>query len=82
MVESFWNKCMKTYKLYSAHFLSTAELAWQAALKKAKVNLELLIDINMLLIIEKGIREGICAAIHWYAKANKKDYDKNMKDHD
>ena len=50
--------------------------------KKAKVNLELLIDIDMLLIIEKGIREGICAAIQWYAKANKKDYDKNMKDHD
>ena len=26
----------------------------------------------MLLIIEKGIREGICHSIYQYAKANKK----------
>ena len=36
----------------------------------------------MLLIIEKGIRGGICHAIHQYAKANKiymKDCDKNKE---
>ena len=36
----------------------------------------------MLLMIEKGIRRGICHAIHWYAKANNKymkDYDKNKE---
>ena len=34
----------------------------------------------MLLIVEKGIRGGICHVIHQYAKANNKyinDYDKN-----
>ena len=34
----------------------------------------------MLLMVEKGIRGGICHAIHRYAKANnkyKKNYDKN-----
>ena len=31
----------------------------------------------MLLMAEKGIREGICHAIYRYAKANKK-YMKNM----
>ena len=34
----------------------------------------------MLLMVEKGIRGGICHAIHKYAKANNKymkDYDKN-----
>ena len=34
----------------------------------------------MLLMVENGIRGGICHAIHWYAKANHKymkDYDKN-----
>ena len=24
----------------------------------------------MLIMVAKGIREGICDAIHWYAKAN------------
>ena len=36
----------------------------------------------MLLMVEKGIREGICHAIHRYAKANykyMKDYDKNKE---
>ena len=32
----------------------------------------------MLLIVEKGIRGGICNTIHQYAKAN----DKYMKDYD
>ena len=34
----------------------------------------------MLLAIEKSIRDGICHAIHWYAKANNrymKNFDKN-----
>ena len=34
----------------------------------------------MLLMVQEGIRGGICHAIHWYAKGNKKyinDYDKN-----
>ena len=66
-----------------AHFLSTPGLAWQACLKIAEVKLELLRDTNMLLIVEKGIRGGICHAIHRYTKANnkymKKNYDKNKE---
>ena len=36
----------------------------------------------MLLMVEKGIRGGICHAIHKYAKANDKymkNYDKNIE---
>ena len=36
----------------------------------------------MLLMVEKGIRGGICNAIYWYAKADNKymnDYDKNKE---
>ena len=47
-------------------------LAWQAALKKTKVKLDLLTDIDMLLMVEKGIIEGICPSIYRYSKANKK----------
>ena len=70
------------YKLDPAQFLSAPGLAWQACLKKTKVKLELLTDIDMLLIVEKGTRGGICQAIHRYAKANNeymKNYNKNTE---
>ena len=50
--------------------------------KKTAVELVLLINIDMLLMIAKGIRGGICHAIHRYAKANNiymKNYDKNIE---
>ena len=80
--ENFRNKCIEIYKLDLAHFLSTPGLGWQACLKKTGVELELLTDIDMLLMIEKGISGGMCQAIHRYAKANNKyvkNYDKNME---
>ena len=60
--------------------LSVPGLAWQAALKKTEVKLELLTDIDMLLMVENGIRGRICHAVHQFAKANikyLKHYDKN-----
>ena len=57
--EKFRDKCIKIYQLDSAYFLSAPGLAWQACLKKTKIQLELLTDINMLLMIEKEIRGGI-----------------------
>ena len=53
-----------------------------SSFKKNEVTLELLTDIDMLLMVKKGIRGGICHAIHRYAKANNKymkDYDKNKE---
>ena len=76
VIENFRNKCIEICEVDSAHFLSAPGLAQQACLKKAGVKLELLTDIDMLLVVEKGIRGRICHAIHRYAKANKK-YMKN-----
>ena len=70
--ENFRNMCIKEHELNPAHFLSLPGLAWQARLKKTNIELELLIDYDMLLMVEKGIRGGICHSIHRYAKANNK----------
>ena len=43
-----------------------------SSLKKDQRILDLLTDIDMFLMVEKGIREGICNTIHQYAKANNK----------
>ena len=69
---NFRNMCIKEYELDSAHFLSLPRLAWQACLKKTNIELELLTDYDMLLMVEEGIRGGICHSIHQYAKANNK----------
>ena len=73
---NFRNMCIKVFELDPAHFLSPPGLAWQACLKKIEVKLELLTDVDMLLMVEKGIRGGLCHAIYRYAKANNK-YMKN-----
>ena len=45
--------CIEIYELDSACFLTLPGLAWQAALKKIKVKLDLLTDIDMLLMTKK-----------------------------
>ena len=75
-------KCLDKYELDPPYFMSAPGLAWQACLKKTGVKSELLIDYDMILMIEKGIRGGICQATHRYAKANNKymkNYDKNIE---
>ena len=41
--------CFKIYQLNPAKFLSAPRLAWEAAFKMAKIKLDLLTDIDMLL---------------------------------
>ena len=72
MFENFRDMCIKEYELDPAHFVSLPGLAWQACLKKTNIELELLTDYDMLLMVEIGIRGGICHSIHRYAKANNK----------
>ena len=44
--ESFINKCVEICKLDPAHFLSAAVLASQSCLKRARVELELLTNLD------------------------------------
>ena len=55
--EIFKNNSLEIYELGSAHFCSAAGLAWQTALKKTKVELEISTDIDILLMVEKGINQ-------------------------
>ena len=80
--ENFRDKCIEIYGLHPAHFLSAPGLAQQACLKRTGVELELLTDIDMLLMVEEGIRGGIGQIIHGYAKASNKymnNYDKSIE---
>ena len=80
--KNFRKICSKIYHLDFVKFLSTPRLASQAALKIAEVKLELLPDIHVLLMVEKGIRGVILHGFHRCAKVNNKymkDYDKNKK---
>ena len=76
MVDNIRNELIEIYELNSVHFLSASGLAWKTCLKITGVRLKLLTKIDMLFMVEKGIRGGICHAIHRYAKANKKIYEK------
>ena len=80
--ENFRDICIKIYELDPGKILSAHGLPRQTALKKTKVKLDLLTDIDMLSMVEKVIRGGICHPIYRYTKANNKymkDYDKNKE---
>ena len=82
MFENFRDKCIETYKLDPAYFLSATGLFWQACLRRTEVKLELLTDNEMLMMFEKGIRGRMCHAIYRYAMANNKytkNYNKNIE---
>ena len=75
-LKKFRDTCIGIYWLDPSLFIYAPGLAWKACLKKTNVNLELLTDTDMLLMIEAGIRGGMCQSIHRYDKANNK-YMKN-----
>ena len=76
--ENFRDVCLQNYDLDPAWYYTAPGLAWDAALKKTKVSLQLLNNLDMLLMFEKGIRGGISTVSNRYAKANNpylgKDY--------
>ena len=58
--ENIRENSIDIYKLDPAHFVSAPGLALRACLKKTKVELEFLTYSDMLLMVEEGIRGGMC----------------------
>ena len=76
--EKFREVCMENYGLDPTHFCTAPALAWQACLKKTGITLDLIRDVDMLLMFERGIRGGITQVVKRYVRAN----NKYMKDYD
>ena len=68
--EAFRKVCLKNYGLDPAHIYTAPGLAWKACLKKTRIRLELLLDPDMLLMFERGIRGGTTQSVNRWAKAN------------
>ena len=77
-MENFRKLCENIMSWIPRTFFTVPGMAWDAMLKMTGIKLELLEDVDMLLMIEKGIRGGISNAFKRYAKAN----NKFMKDFD
>ena len=70
--ENFRSLCLKKYELDPSYFVSTPGLAFEAMLKCTKVKLELLTDLDMVHMVEKGIRGGLTQVVKKHALANHK----------
>ncbi|GFT79782.1 uncharacterized protein NPIL_673121 [Nephila pilipes] len=70
--ENFRSVCMKAYNLDPVWYYTAPSLSWNSMLKFTKVKIELLMDYDMYLFVEKSIRGGISQCSNRYARANNK----------
>ncbi len=64
--------CLDYYKLDPAHFYTLPNFAWEAMLLKTDIELELIHDLEMYEMVEKGLRGRECQVAHKHVKANNK----------
>ena len=68
----FINTCLDYHGLDPCNYVSNPGLSWDAMLKMTEIELELILDIDMHLFIEKGMRGGISYIAKRHGKANNK----------
>ena len=57
--QKFIHTCLKFFGIDPCHFFSSVGLSWDAMLKMTGVRFKKIVDIDMYLFIEKGLRGGI-----------------------
>jgi len=67
---TFRHLALSFYELDPVNFFSTPDLTWHAGLKFTNIKLQLLPDIDMYLMVEKGMRGGLTVIGKRYACAN------------
>ena len=74
LLADFFEKFRKTglefYSLDPLHYYTTPGLAWDAALRMSRVDLQLVADENMYNFVENSIRRGISMISTRHAQAN------------
>ena len=81
----YLNNCpdsVQVFELDPACFLTTPWISTASSRKNESSKTRSITDIDMLLMVDKVIRGGVCHAIHRYAKTNKKymkNYDQNIE---
>ena len=75
--ENFREICLENYKLDPAWYLTAPGLSWDAMLRVSRIELELLVDPDMLMMFEKGTRGGVSMISNRHSEANNK-YMKNF----
>ncbi|KAF0710628.1 C2H2-type domain-containing protein, partial [Aphis craccivora] len=70
VMENFRDLCMSTYNLDPVYYYTAPGFTFDAMLRYTGVKLELLIDYDMVLFVEQGIRGGLVQASERYCRAN------------
>ena len=67
--ERFIDVCLKDYGLDPYHYYSLPGLSWEAMLKMTGIRLEKISNIDVYLLLEKGMRVGISYISKGYSKS-------------
>ena len=66
----FLTTCLEYYSLDAVHYYTTPGLAWDAALRISRVDLQLITDVDMYHFVENSIRGGISMISTRHAQAD------------
>lgn len=72
VMENFRSMALNYYGLDPTHYLTLPSFAWDAMLKQTKIELELITDMDIYLMVERGIRGGMTQVTNKHVTANNK----------
>jgi len=70
--ENFRDNCVASYGLDPAYYYTLPGFTWDAMLKHTHVNFKLLTDIDMVMLVKRGIHGSLNQRSNRYARANNK----------